>query len=60
MNEDIRQNIGHDDVCLNLHALKQISWCYMDVFHARVELNIFLSDANRYIIQVIGEDFLGT
>ncbi len=29
----------------------------MDVFHSRVEFNIFLSDANRYIIQVIGKDF---
>ena len=60
MDKNIRQDVGHDDICLNLHALEQITWSYMDVFHARIELNIFLSDTNRHIIQVIGEDFLGT
>ncbi|CIW09951.1 Uncharacterised protein [Streptococcus pneumoniae] len=60
MNEDIRQDISHNHICLNFHTLKQISCCYMDIFHTSVELNIFLSDTNRHIIQVIGENLLGT
>ena len=60
MNQNIRQDVSYDDIRLNLHALEQIAWGNMDIFHARIELNIFLSDTNRYIIQVIGKDFLGT
>eukprot|EP01110_Echinostelium_bisporum_P001203 TRINITY_DN12892_c0_g1_i1.p3 TRINITY_DN12892_c0_g1~~TRINITY_DN12892_c0_g1_i1.p3 ORF type:complete len:71 (-),score=5.55 TRINITY_DN12892_c0_g1_i1:99-311(-) len=60
MDENIRQDISHNDICFNLHTLEQISSSNMDVFHARVELDIFLSNPNCHIIKIIGEDFLGT